>query len=123
MGDNKYNDRILLKLHRQYSKDETVKLQKEKIDSLKKELQDSEIEKGKLKSYTHELEDKIKVLDDQLDEEIQQNQSLRKTQSDFDKKLNNLTDKLKKKVKDAKKEEKYWREKFLNLQAKTKKDV
>ena len=47
-----YEDRILLKLKRQYSKDETVGLLTEKLRKV-------EIELGKYKAYAHGLEDEL----------------------------------------------------------------
>ena len=49
---SKYMDNVLIKLRREYSKDELV-------SALSKRLSESEIENGKLKSYISELESKI----------------------------------------------------------------
>jgi cell shape-determining protein MreC len=49
---SKYIDNVLIKLRREYSKDELV-------SALSKKLSEAEIENGKLKSYIQELEDKI----------------------------------------------------------------
>ena len=47
-----YIDNVLIKLRREYSKDELV-------SALSKRLSETEIENGKLKSYIDELESKI----------------------------------------------------------------
>jgi hypothetical protein len=47
-----YIDNVLIKLRREYSKDELV-------NALSKRLSEAEIENGKLKSYIDELESKI----------------------------------------------------------------
>lgn len=49
---SKYIDNVLIKLRREYSKDELV-------SALSKRLSEAEIENGKLKSYISELESKI----------------------------------------------------------------
>jgi cell shape-determining protein MreC len=49
---SKYIDNVLIKLRREYSKDELV-------SALSKKLSEAEIENGKLKSYIQELEGKI----------------------------------------------------------------
>jgi hypothetical protein len=49
---SKYIDNVLIKLRREYSKDELV-------SALSKRLSEAEIENGKLKSYIDELESKI----------------------------------------------------------------
>jgi cell shape-determining protein MreC len=46
---SKYIDNVLIKLRREYSKDEIV-------SALSKRLSETEIENGKLKSYIQELE-------------------------------------------------------------------
>ncbi len=54
MDKNKYIDNVLIKLKRDYSKDETV-------SGLSKKLSDVEIELGKAKSYIQELEHEKKI--------------------------------------------------------------
>lgn len=49
---NNYFDKVLIKLRREYSKDELV-------SALSKKLSEAEIENGKLNSYIQELESKI----------------------------------------------------------------
>jgi cell shape-determining protein MreC len=50
-----YIDNVLIKLRREYSKDELV-------SALSKRLSEAEIENGKLKSYIDELEDSIEPI-------------------------------------------------------------
>lgn len=55
MKKKKFTNDIILKLRRQYSKDEAVKLMANKLSK-------TEIELGKLKSYVSELEDELEML-------------------------------------------------------------
>ena len=50
-----YIDNVLIKLRREYSKDELV-------SALSKRLSEAEIENGKLNSYISELESKIELI-------------------------------------------------------------
>ena len=58
-----YEDRVLLKLRRKYSKDETVAALNKKVELL-------EVEKGKLLSEIEHLEYTIKELKSSIDKEI-----------------------------------------------------
>ena len=62
MAQNDYYDRILLKLKRRFSKDETVSMLNAEIARLESELKDTRIEVGILKSEVAEWEHKYSEL-------------------------------------------------------------
>lgn len=118
MGNDNYFDRLLLHLQRQYSKNETVNLQKQKIQELEQLLSESNFKIGEFKSEVSELECKIKKLDNHLNEQILNNQNIRKSQSNFDKQLNKRLSDQKSKVKKHQKDVIFWQDKYYSIKAK-----
>lgn len=85
-----YFDRALIRLHRQYGKDELVL-------ALKTEISQKNIEIGQLKSYIDELEDdnnKLRALKDNIDPEIKAKVKKDELIRDYKNQLKNISYKL-----------------------------
>lgn len=103
MNRNNYVDNVLVKLKRQYGKDETVK-------ALSKKLRESEVKNGKLLSEVYHLENEIenlidkkeitkiakaKLLEDELYQEtVKENRILRKKNKSLKKDKSLLINKI-----------------------------
>ena len=85
-----YFDRALIRLHRQYGKDELVL-------ALKTEISQKNIEIGQLKSYIDEIMDnnnKLKALKDNIDPEIKAKVKKDELVRGYKNQLNNVNSKL-----------------------------
>lgn len=98
--NDSYLNNILQPLRRQYSESETVKLIEEENTNLR-------IENGKLRSYSIELEDRLKELEEVSPADL----SLWKFEKKRDIELNTLKSNLEK----ARKEKNDWERKYFNL--------
>lgn len=85
-----YFDRALIRLHREYGKDELVL-------SLKSEISQKNVEIGQLKSYIDELEDtnkKLRALKETISPEIKAKVKKDELIQDYKKQLKNISYKL-----------------------------
>ena len=85
---SKYIDNVLIKLRREYSKDELV-------SALSKRLSEAEIENGKLKSYIDELEDGYFLeIQNKLNSLTKENESLKSMLKEIKKEYQPLKKKI-----------------------------
>ncbi len=111
----KFEDRVLLKLHRQYSKDETVAMQSKKIEDLEKEISDLKYEIGVMRSEYQELDHAYNEAKKELKVSENHTKSLQKRQSDIDKLINQRTEKLQNKLKQTQKTMREWSTLYYTL--------
>lgn len=107
-------DSVLLKIHRNYSKDESIKYLFEKIKQLEQDKSDLNFRIGELKSENSELEDKIKLLEKKKNNRFVEPEW---KESDYVKSLEETIKKIQKNQSDKSESINKWRNMYFDILA------
>ncbi len=117
-----FDSNILLKLHRQYTENETIALQKKEIEELIEELKKSKFENGMLKSDLSEARDVLKEFEIQVKKDSEKIKNYQARLGDFDKELQRRLKEQNNKLKKFMESSRIYQEKYLSLVAKQNKN-
>lgn len=111
----------LLKIYRNFTKDEVIGLRDQEIQKLKKELSVANFKKGELKSEVAELKHSLNEQTAARYEANKKDPNYLKIKIRFEKRLESRlkskTNKLNIEIKKLKSDVKYWQEKYFNLKS------